>query len=111
MASRFINVWRWQKHNLDLTFTLERPLASALIGAHSHILTSLGSVWMFALGGLALHSVEYQCPRIFALRFNVNICVWMFSIWYLKLISKLNAKSCLDGQSDVLHLYESMIPV
>jgi hypothetical protein len=60
---------------------------------------------------LALHSMEYQCPEIFALRFNVNICVWMFSIWYLELISKLNAKFCLDDQSDVLYLYESMIHV
>jgi hypothetical protein len=32
-------------------------------------------------------------------------------IWYLELISYLNVKSCLDGQSDVLHLHESMLMI
>jgi hypothetical protein len=64
----------------------------------------LGSVWMFVLAGLALHSVEYHCPEIFALR---SMSIFMFGcvdIWYLELISYLNTKTCLDGQSDVLHL-------
>jgi hypothetical protein len=59
---------------------------------------------MFVLTGLELHSVEYQCPRIFVLR---SMSIFLFGcvdIWYLELISYLNTKSCLDDQIDVLHL-------
>jgi hypothetical protein len=32
-------------------------------------------------------------------------------IWCLELISRLNVKSCLDGQSDELHSYDNMIVI
>jgi len=38
----------------------------------------LGSVWLYALGSLALYWVECQNPRILILRLNANISVWMF---------------------------------
>jgi hypothetical protein len=59
---------------------------------------------MFVLVSLALHSVEYQCSRIFALRSMPIFLFGCVDIWYLELISYLNTKLCLDGQSDVLHL-------
>jgi hypothetical protein len=34
-------------------------------------------VWMFALGGLALHLVDCQYSRILILRYNANVFVWM----------------------------------
>jgi hypothetical protein len=35
------------------------------------------SIWMFALGGLALHWIECPISKILILRPNDNIFVWM----------------------------------
>jgi hypothetical protein len=64
---------------------------------------------MFVLGSLVLHWVEYQYLRTFTLRSMPIFLFGCLDIWYLQLISYLNVKSCLDGQSDVLHLDESML--
>jgi hypothetical protein len=59
---------------------------------------------MFVFASLALHWLECEYPAILALRFIINISVWMFRIWCLELISWLNVKFCLDAQSVELHL-------
>jgi hypothetical protein len=76
-----------------------------MYNVYLHVKDHYCSVWMFALGTLALYWVKCPIPRILILRLNVNIFVWMFRYSGPMFDIEVECQMLFGGQSVALQLY------